>query len=101
MALVTAWRRATSRMPRWRQHPGLRTRASSPGCGCAARGLPEPGREDAAGVYEAILRATPAGLGTAEREDVSAPPAATLREAMALAAGRDRIARAYVTAFEA
>ncbi len=28
------------------------------------------------------------------------PPTATLREAMALAAGRDRIARAYVTDFE-
>jgi len=65
-----------------------------------AQVLLELDREDAADVYEAILRANPAGLGTAEREDVSAPPAATLREAMALAAGRDRIARAYVTDFE-
>lgn len=57
-------------------------------------------REDAANVFKAIVRANPAGLGNAEEEDVSTPPKGTLREAMALAAGRDRIARAYVTDFE-
>ncbi len=57
-------------------------------------------REDAANVFKAIVRANPAGLGKAEEQDVSTPPSATLREAMALAAGRDRIARAYVTDYE-
>jgi triphosphoribosyl-dephospho-CoA synthase len=51
-------------------------------------------------VFKAIVRANPAGLGKAEEQDVSAPPTATLREAMALAAGRDRIARAYVTDYD-
>jgi triphosphoribosyl-dephospho-CoA synthase len=57
-------------------------------------------REDAANVFKAIVRANPAGLGKAEEQDVSAPPSGTLREAMALAAGRDRIARAYVTDYD-
>jgi triphosphoribosyl-dephospho-CoA synthase len=57
-------------------------------------------RDDAANVFQAIVRASPAGLGRAEEQDVSAPPTATLREAMALAASRDRIARAYVTDYE-
>jgi triphosphoribosyl-dephospho-CoA synthase len=52
---------------------------------------------DAANVYEAIRRANPGGLGRAPAEDVSAPPTLGLLEAMALAADRDRIARAYVT----
>lgn len=52
---------------------------------------------DAANVYEAIRRANPGGLGSAPEEDVAAPPTLGLREAMALAADRDRIARAYVT----
>lgn len=57
-------------------------------------------RKDATGVFQAIVRANPAGLGTVAAEDVATPPSVTLGEAMALAAGRDRIARAYVTAFE-
>ena len=52
---------------------------------------------DAANVYEAIRRANPGGLGSAPEEDVAAPPTLGLREAMALSADRDRIARAYVT----
>ncbi|TGD95333.1 triphosphoribosyl-dephospho-CoA synthase [Methylobacterium nonmethylotrophicum] len=56
---------------------------------------------DAAGVYAAIRLAAPGGLGRAERHDVTAVgPPPPLLAAMAEAAGRDRIARAYVTGFE-
>jgi len=55
---------------------------------------------DAAAVYEAIRRANPGGLGAVPEQDVAAPPTVDLRQAMALAADRDRIARAYVTDFE-
>jgi triphosphoribosyl-dephospho-CoA synthase len=51
-------------------------------------------------VFAAIAAANPGGLGRAPRHDVNAPVAATLREAMAEAADRDRIARQYVTAYE-
>ncbi len=54
---------------------------------------------DAAAVFEAIRRANPGGLGSAPEQDVCAAPTVSLRQAMALAAGRDRIARAYVTDF--
>jgi triphosphoribosyl-dephospho-CoA synthase len=54
---------------------------------------------DAGEVYAAIRRARPGGLGEASVEDVAAAPTVTLREAMALAAGRDAIAREYVTDF--
>jgi len=54
---------------------------------------------DAAETYSAIRRAHPAGLGEAAAEDVAAPPSVTLREAMALAAGRDSVAHEYVTDF--
>jgi triphosphoribosyl-dephospho-CoA synthase len=57
-------------------------------------------RADAADVFSAIAAANPAGLGRASRHDVNAPAAATLREAMAEAAGRDRIARQYVTTYD-
>lgn len=56
-------------------------------------------REDAANAFEAIRLASPAGLGAAARHDVREPAAATLREAMAEAASRDRIARAYADGF--
>jgi triphosphoribosyl-dephospho-CoA synthase len=55
---------------------------------------------DAADVFSAIAAANPGGLGRVPRHDVNAPPTVTLREAMAEAAGRDRIARQYVTAYE-
>jgi len=55
---------------------------------------------DAANVFEAIRRANPGGLGSTPDQDVAAPPTVGLLEAMALAAQRDRIARAYVTDFE-
>ncbi len=56
-------------------------------------------REDAAEVYAAIRDARPGGLGEASYEDVSESPSVTLREAMALAADRDAIAREYITDF--
>jgi triphosphoribosyl-dephospho-CoA synthase len=52
---------------------------------------------DATQVYAAIRRARPGGLGASETEDVAAAPTVTLREAMALAAQRDAVAREYVT----
>lgn len=56
---------------------------------------------DAADVFAAIRRANPGGLGRAARHDVTDPTAApALRDAMAEAAPRDAIARAYVTGFE-
>ncbi|HEY7669981.1 MAG TPA: triphosphoribosyl-dephospho-CoA synthase [Hyphomicrobium sp.] len=55
---------------------------------------------DAANAFDAIRRASPGGLGAAPEQDVAAPPTVGLLEAMALAADRDRIARAYVTDFE-
>lgn len=55
---------------------------------------------DARAVYEAIRIANPGGLGSATQEDVADPPTLGLLQAMSLAAGRDRIARAYVTCFE-
>jgi triphosphoribosyl-dephospho-CoA synthase len=55
---------------------------------------------DARDVYEAIRVMSPGGLGTADDQDVADDPTVTLREAMQLAAGRDDIAREYVTDFE-
>ncbi len=55
--------------------------------------------QDAADVFTAIRIADPGGLGTAPEQDVAAAPTAGLKQAMALAADRDRIARAYVTDF--
>jgi len=54
---------------------------------------------DADDAFAAIARAAPAGLGRAERHDVFAPAQVTLKQAMAQAADRDRIARQYATAF--
>jgi triphosphoribosyl-dephospho-CoA synthase len=63
------------------------------------RVLAETTLADAAETYAAIRMAHPGGLGESPAEDVSAPPTVTLREAMALAAGRDGIAREYATDF--
>jgi triphosphoribosyl-dephospho-CoA synthase len=54
---------------------------------------------DAGEVYVAIRRARPGGLGDVASEDVAAAPTVNLREAMALAAERDAVAREYVTDF--
>ena len=56
-------------------------------------------RNDASDVFRAIVKANPAGLGEVDNGDVATAPGMTLREAMHLAADRDRIARAYVTDF--
>jgi triphosphoribosyl-dephospho-CoA synthase len=55
---------------------------------------------DAREVYAAIRQARPAGLGRAPEQDVASPPTVTLRDAMALAAARDAIAREYATDFQ-
>ncbi|HLH88486.1 MAG TPA: triphosphoribosyl-dephospho-CoA synthase [Xanthobacteraceae bacterium] len=55
---------------------------------------------DADLAFRAIVRAAPAGLGQVERHDVTRPALVTLRDAMADAADRDRVARQYVTAYE-
>ena len=65
-----------------------------------ARVLDGLDRTDAQDVFAAISAANPGGLGRAPRHDVNAPVVATLREAMAEAAERDRIARQYVTAYD-
>ena len=51
--------------------------------------------EDARAAYRAIALARPGGLGTVARHDVAEPARIGLREAMALAAHRDRIAWQY------
>jgi triphosphoribosyl-dephospho-CoA synthase len=57
-------------------------------------------QQDAIDVYAAIAAAGPGGLGRAAEHDVHEEPTVSLREAMAAAADRDRIARQYVTVFE-
>jgi triphosphoribosyl-dephospho-CoA synthase len=55
---------------------------------------------DAELAFRAIVIANPAGLGQADHSDVKRRAQVTLREAMALASDRDRVARAYVTGFD-
>lgn len=55
--------------------------------------------EDARRVYEAIRLARPGGLGGAPEQDVRNEPTISLREAMALAADRDLVARQYSNGF--
>lgn len=56
--------------------------------------------DDADAAFAAIRLANPAGLGTADKGDVSGNPGRlTLTQAMNLGKERDRIANAYVTAF--
>lgn len=61
--------------------------------------LAELGIADARAAYRAIAMANPGGLGRAEAEDVQGSPSVNLREAMALAADRDLIARQYRDGF--
>lgn len=56
--------------------------------------------EDTASVFEAIVLASPGGLGTADAHDVRGQPTAGLLDAMREAADRDRIARQYVTRYD-
>ncbi len=57
-------------------------------------------RDDAAACFRAICVAQPAGLGAVATGDVHTPPDIDLREAMQLAAVRDRIAAAYVSDYQ-
>ena len=57
-------------------------------------------QKDAEDAFSAIAAANPGGLGRTDRNDVNAPATVTLRQAMAEAADRDRIARQYVAAYE-
>ncbi|MCJ2124795.1 triphosphoribosyl-dephospho-CoA synthase [Methylobacterium sp. J-077] len=54
---------------------------------------------DSEGVFAAIRLANPGGLGRAKNHDVASEAPRSLRAAMAEAAERDRIARAYGTGF--
>ncbi len=54
---------------------------------------------DAAAAYRAIAQANPGGLGSADAQDVQQQPTVGLRAAMALAAGRDSVARQYRDGF--
>jgi triphosphoribosyl-dephospho-CoA synthase len=54
---------------------------------------------DAVQAYAAIRLASPGGLGSSTRHDVVRRPEVTLREAMAEARDRDRIALAYATGY--
>ena len=56
-------------------------------------------RDDASAAFRAIARARPGGLGEVEPQDVRAAPSIRLREAMILAADRDRIAAQYANGF--
>jgi triphosphoribosyl-dephospho-CoA synthase len=53
--------------------------------------------EDADHVYAAIRLAQPGGMGDAPSQDIGQRPTVNLRDVMALAADRDRIAEQYVT----
>lgn len=55
--------------------------------------------DDTRKTYAAIRLAAPAGLGRVADQDIAETPTVPLREAMALAADRDAIAREYATAF--
>ena len=55
---------------------------------------------DTRAAYRAITQANPGGLGSAPDQDVHAAPTLGLRDAMALAAARDRIAQQYSSGFE-
>jgi triphosphoribosyl-dephospho-CoA synthase len=56
--------------------------------------------DDARHVYPAIRLAHPGGLGTVADQDIHNEPTVPLRQAMALAASRDLIARQYANGFE-
>lgn len=78
--------------------PGVRDAA---GLHAAVRAvLRELDVEDARHAFRAIAAAHPGGLGRAEVQDVNDAPTVGLREAMALAAQRDSIARQYACGFD-
>lgn len=64
-----------------------------------ARVLDDTTVADARDVYAAIRLAEPGGLGEVDAEDVRNEPTVTLKQAMILAADRDRIAAQYASSF--
>lgn len=58
------------------------------------------GIDQAEFLFEAIRLANPGGLGEADEQDVRQSPTLSVREAMALAADRDQIAKAYRDDYE-
>lgn len=56
--------------------------------------------DDAGQAFAAIRLAAPGGLGESTQHDVRGPASADLGTAMRHAAGRDRVARQYATAYE-
>ncbi|NGN41283.1 triphosphoribosyl-dephospho-CoA synthase [Mesorhizobium sp. CGMCC 1.15528] len=56
--------------------------------------------EDTAAVFEAIVLASPGGLGSSSQHDVREKPTVHLLEAMREASARDSIARQYVTSYQ-
>ncbi|KAA0968615.1 triphosphoribosyl-dephospho-CoA synthase [Aureimonas fodinaquatilis] len=56
--------------------------------------------DDATLTFQAIALAAPGGLGQVAEQDVRHPPGMSLLQAMALAAGRDRIAAQYCNDFD-
>ena len=84
----------------WRRWRGRRSGAAAR-CGSGVREvLAETTVADAAEVYAAIRRARPGGLGAAAGGGRGRPRRrVTLRDAMALAAERDSVAREYATDF--
>lgn len=99
---------ATASPPRWRRWartPISASCSSAPLAVAAERGLTVAtaletlNATDADAVFAAIRLANPGGLGQAEHHDVAHAAPAALHDAMAEAANRDRIARAYVTDF--
>ena len=55
--------------------------------------------DDTRAIYQAILLASPGGLGSADEHDVREEPRAGIVEVMAAAANRDMIARQYASGF--
>jgi triphosphoribosyl-dephospho-CoA synthase len=55
---------------------------------------------DAQDTYLAMRLAAPGGFGRVDEQDVAGAPTQTLRDVMALAVGRDAIAREYATDFQ-
>ena len=55
--------------------------------------------EDSILAYQGIRLASPGGLGRADDQDVAAEPTISLRQAMALAQGRDLVARQYAQGY--
>jgi triphosphoribosyl-dephospho-CoA synthase len=55
---------------------------------------------DSRAVYQAIRLAQPGGLDSVPEQDIRTEPTLPLRDIMALAAGRDLIARQYVNGFQ-